>query len=156
MYSVIITWRLCAAVCTGCGSCGSCDHSPYRSWAWTASLPPPFSASWRCTVATQTGGAAPVAKETDRTGGICVEKVGDEFWDLVHWVSAFLSDRGDNLFSKAVKEIGGHQKPPWNNALFTQWITFHLFVYSLWIVSIWVRLFYCCWASDKWMINLLT
>lgn len=66
--TVIITWHLCAAVYTGCESCGSWTRSPPCWWAWIASLSPPFSAPWRCTVATPTGGAVPVAKDTERTG----------------------------------------------------------------------------------------
>lgn len=112
----MLTWRLCAAVHTGCESCLKLIYSRRRSWDSTACLLPPSSAPRRCTVATRTAGAAPVAGETDRTGVtcvcVCVEKVGEEF-------------------TMAVKERDGHQKPPWSAAMFTRWIKFHLFVYLL-------------------------
>lgn len=68
----MLTWRLCAVVHTGCESCLSLIYSRRRSWALTACLLPPSSAPRRCTVATRTAGAAPVAGETDRTGVTCM------------------------------------------------------------------------------------
>lgn len=68
----MLTWRLCAAVHTGCESCLKLIYSRRRSWDSTACLLPLSSAPRRCTVATRTAGAAPVAGETDRTGVTCV------------------------------------------------------------------------------------
>lgn len=78
----IITWRLCAAVYRGCGSCGNWAPS-FCAQARRASLSPPFSVPWRCTVATLTAGAAPVTKDT-------------EWWAVIVKSVELCSQRGRN------------------------------------------------------------
>lgn len=144
-----LTWRLCAAECRGCGSCGRWIRSSLCSRAWTAALSPPISAPWRCNVATLTRGAAPVVMDTDRTG----------VWGVVKTPRAPGRTPDVQKWQPAHRGCSKNRRPP--NGPLRRWRVysvdrFHLFVDLLWTLPIWGCLFYYCWASDKWMINLLT
>jgi len=122
---VIITWRLYVGVCKGCESCGSWIHSPSHSWAWSAALSPLFWAPRRCSVATPRGGAVPVAEETHGigVGWWWEEKVGDKFarsCAVGHWISIL------HLWQSVHSACKRHRWPPWSDAMFAQWIMFHL------------------------------
>lgn len=146
---VAVTWRPCADGCRGCENCESWFLSSCRTRAWRVFLSLPFSAPQRCSVATRTGGAAPVTMDAARTRG---------GWEeiLVARLSS-LANRAEDLPTKVVHDIGNRPKALWGQAVFTHRILFHIFVYLLWILPVWdCLLFSCSLASDKWMINLLS
>lgn len=93
---VTVTWRLCADGCRGCGNCGSWILSSRCTRAWTVSLSLPFSAPQRCSVATLTGGAAPVTMDAGRTRGGWAETLAARL--------ICLSYRGEGLPTKVVHE----------------------------------------------------